>query len=80
MTAILATPPAKTVEVEVGPCGCPACEKWADCDYCGGCNPISPVEGVTAPVETSTVSDDHLTLAEILWGEDDAPGDDPTEW
>lgn len=20
------------------PCGCPACEKWADCDYCSSCS------------------------------------------
>lgn len=23
----------------VSPCGCPACEKWADCHYCEGCEP-----------------------------------------
>lgn len=28
-----------TTEQFVGPCGCPACEKWADCDYCGTCTP-----------------------------------------
>lgn len=22
----------------VGPCGCPGCEKWADCYYCDGCS------------------------------------------
>lgn len=29
-----------TANIEfVGPCGCTACEKWADCDYCSGCSP-----------------------------------------
>jgi hypothetical protein len=23
----------------VAPCGCDACDKWADCEYCSGCNP-----------------------------------------
>lgn len=22
----------------VGPCGCWACDKWSDCDYCGECS------------------------------------------
>lgn len=24
----------------VGPCGCPGCESWADCDYCSECSPL----------------------------------------
>lgn len=25
----------------VSPCGCPGCDKWADCDYCSGCIPVA---------------------------------------
>ena len=28
--------------VSTGPCGCFACEKWADCDYCGECSGRDP--------------------------------------
>lgn len=26
-------------ETFTSPCGCPGCEKWADCAYCEGCEP-----------------------------------------
>jgi hypothetical protein len=30
----------------IGPCGCEACEKRADCDYCGTCSPEDGPENV----------------------------------
>lgn len=27
---------------DVGPCGCFACEKWADCSYCDACAGTDP--------------------------------------
>lgn len=33
---VVAEKPMLGPEEFTGPCGCPACEKWADCYYCDG--------------------------------------------
>lgn len=43
-TLVIETPAPANAEVEAftSPCGCPACEKWADCAYCGTCAALDP--------------------------------------
>ena len=49
MTITQTTAPATTDAAEwVGPCGCPVCEKWADCDWCSGCTPENPWDAQAA--------------------------------
>lgn len=59
-------------ELFVGPCGCPACEKWADCDYCGRCTPEPPrPERITGPDDAfHGPRNRHESLSEFLWGDD----------
>lgn len=47
------------------PCGCPGCEKWADCDYCGTCSPEIMVAEAPRFIP-SDLDDSRLGYAEWL--------------
>lgn len=42
MTVNATTPAPQVDDTSVSPCGCPGCEKWADCAYCGTCTAQDP--------------------------------------
>lgn len=49
---------------EVGPCGCPGCEKWADCHWCDHC---SEKFGYPSIEEVRQDREDALGFAEWLY-------------
>lgn len=63
----------------IGPCGCPVCEKWADCDYCDGCTPrtmevnlVEVVRGVDGFDATVTLANGFTESIEGLYDTTDA--------
>lgn len=63
---------AATVD-EVGPCGCFACDKWSDCEFCGGCNPDADAAWEDAQDRMAERAHEREgSLAEWLYGTDDS--------
>lgn len=46
--------PANSTDESASPCGCFACDKWADCAYCGNCTANDPRAAHDADEDTTS--------------------------
>lgn len=58
---------------EFAPCGCFACDKWSDCDFCSGCNPHAETAWEDAQDRMAQRAHEREgSLAEWLYGTDES--------
>lgn len=57
------------IETFNSPCGCPGCEKWADCEFCYNCTPSKDPDWV-ARYEAETAYREEMAkpFGEWLFG------------